>query len=172
MTRNFRIALVALIAFVAISFSSCKDDPKGINMTYHIKITDDLAEVATVRVNYTDFEGTEKYVTLESTDWEITISSPLPPVTSKIRIETSRNGKELENKDYNIGFDYECITDLYDDGNIVESVRYTEFLHRISSTAEDVNKSLSYLNFERSYNAVSSSDGGIQVEEFRQSNAH
>ncbi len=170
MRKLFRNRLWILIALTALTLAGCKDDPKGIVLTYSIELSEELQELSVVRVCFTDFEGKEQYVTLNSNKWEVSISTPLPPVVSKIRVETSRNGITPDKGDFNLNMKFSCLTDLYDDGNIVESVRYSESFNNKVNEIDELNSALGNLNFERSYKVVSLSDGGLCVEEFRISN--
>lgn len=156
------LALVTIL--LSVMMFSCHDASE-IKMTYKIELSEELEDVAYIKIVYTDFDGNEYRETLESGCWEKSLVTPVPPVASMIRVEASRNANQVEDKEVVLEMDFSCVAERYIEGEIMESVAYTEFFNcRAKNSAEIVN-ALSEFDFERSYVIRSASDSSITMEQ-------
>ena len=156
------IALVTIL--LSIMMFSCHDASE-IKLTYSIELSQELEDVADIEIVYTDFDGTEHREYMESGRWEKSIKTPVPPVASMIRVEASRNANKVDDKEIVLEMDFSCVAERYIEGEIMESVAYTEFFNcRAKNSAEIVN-ALSEFDFERSYVIRSASDSSITMQQ-------
>ena len=105
-----------LLTLVAILFSvmmlSCHDASE-IKLTYRIELSQELEDVSDVKIVYTDFDGKEYRETMESGRWETSMTTPVPPVASMIRVEASRNANKVEDKEIVLEMDFSCVAERY-----------------------------------------------------------
>ena len=156
------LTLVAIL--LSVMMLSCHDASE-IKLTYRIELSEELEDVSDVKIVYTDFDGKEYRETMESGRWETSMTTPVPPVASMIRVEASRNANKAEDKEIVLEMDFSCVAERCIEGEIMESVAYTEFFNcRAKNSAEIVN-ALSEFDFERSYVIRSASDSSITMEQ-------
>ena len=90
------LTLVAIL--LSVMMLSCHDASE-IKLTYRIELSEELEDVSDVKIVYTDFDGKEYRETMESGRWETSMTTPVPPVASMIRVEASRNANKAEDKE-------------------------------------------------------------------------
>ena len=156
------LALVTIL--LSVMMFSCHDASE-IKLKYSIELSEELEDVAYIKIVYTDFDGNEYRETLESGRWEKSMTTSVPPVASLIRVEASRNANQVEDKEMVLEMDFSCVAERYIEGEIMESVAYTEFFNCRAKNPAEIENALQEFDFERSYVIRSASDSSITMEQ-------
>lgn len=161
--KKIATAFVAILTMFSLGGCHKADE---IRLTYSIRLSEELQDVANAEVCYTDFDGKEYREPIEDGMWETTIVTPQPPAATKIRVELSRNSNTCNEISPVLDMTYSCMAERVEEGEIMESVSSIENFCSVAINNNSIAESLESLEFERSYVLRSASDGSLTMEKF------
>lgn len=154
-----------LLLVLGLAMTSCHDTTE-IKLTYKIELSEDLIDIAYVDIAYTDFNGEVQRELVEDGRWEKSFVTSYPPVSSKIRVEVSRNSQSFTQEEATLDMHFTACAERYIGGEIMESVAYTEYFDSTVRNDNELVSALKNLDFERDYVITSASDSSVLMEQF------
>lgn len=162
-----KITLIPLLLLtLCMAMTSCHDSTE-IKLTYKIELSEDLIDIGYVEVTFTDFNGNAHKEMIEDGRWEKSFTTSYPPVSSKIRVEVSRNAHSYSKEEAVLDLDFTAYAERYVGGEIMDSVAYTEYFDSTVRNDDELVSALKKFDFERDYVITSASDSSVLMEQFK-----
>lgn len=157
------VILVLLLTMIAMSSCHEKDE---IVLKYTLHLSQDLMDMSDIEVIYTDFEGNVYREDVTECYWEHIIRTPLPPVSSMIKVNCARNANQVVDDYYIFKMDFTCVADQYIDDELVKSVSYNDVFEKHATPADDIATIIKNIELGHSYVIRADSNGNILLDQY------